>query len=353
VQLSPESKAYLGRAEVVLPQSSIAQLATYDVSQNVVLAAHLQRGTPVDQVRASKLDRCHSSHLLFESLFKLRLLLLPYACHSVSCLRCAVEKSAAYMQRALTTIDRIPPDSLDLRHIVFTVRNVPLGGLAEAIPNFLKAWRQLRRYPAWKEHVRGYLWNFEVTYNRKDASWHPHVHVLADGSYFHHSTISASWASFVARRNLYADPRHCVHISRVDVARGRDLHSAIHEATKYVLKPFNPRTPPTAMLELVDALRGPPNGDYIHPHKPPRYRLRGTAGTLRLRRPADVPAQYAMICSVGRLLTDRESPLWTDAAFAKEFMSALNRHSEQMPYLIRAYPMIADLIAADNPDHRR
>ncbi|GAJ14865.1 unnamed protein product, partial [marine sediment metagenome] len=115
---------------------------------------------------------------------KSKWMLIPLPCNKVACPRCARLRSIDFALRAA----RIPDlDRTELRWITFTIENPPPGQLGDTMDRMGKAFSLLRHNKsgeAWSRHVRGYIWGFEITYNAKADTWHPHYHVLYDGRYW-------------------------------------------------------------------------------------------------------------------------------------------------------------------------
>lgn len=64
---------------------------------------------------------------------------------------------------------------------------------------FFKAFRMLRRTDVWKRHVRGGVAVFEVKFNEKAQSWHPHLHLVIDGDFFPHKLLYAEWTRLIGK----------------------------------------------------------------------------------------------------------------------------------------------------------
>jgi len=78
------------------------------------------------------------------------------------------------------------------RFLTLTAPHVRLG-LAELIRAMQQAWARLRRDKAWRSHVDGGAAAWEITYNKRTGTWHPHLHALIDGRFFPHAAIREAW----------------------------------------------------------------------------------------------------------------------------------------------------------------
>jgi len=112
-----------------------------------------------------------------------------YRCRDRLCPTCARWRARETECRVLRAIDGA--DSL--RFITLTVRSDGRP-LAAQLDDLYRWFRALRARPEWKAHVRGAVATVEVTWSRRRQQWHPHLHVLADGSYWAQAEISAVWA---------------------------------------------------------------------------------------------------------------------------------------------------------------
>ncbi len=65
--------------------------------------------------------------------------------------------------------------------------------LRDQIKHLTTSFHELRRTPVWKKHVLGGVYVIEITFNLTEAQWHPHLHVIIDGTYFPHADLKAAW----------------------------------------------------------------------------------------------------------------------------------------------------------------
>ena len=93
----------------------------------------------------------------------------------------------------------------------------------------LRALRQdfakVRRTKLWKQHITGGAYTLEITLNEDTRLWHPHLHILADATYFPQKLL----------RRLWHDATGSAQI--VWVERIRDFEGAARELTKYIGEP--------------------------------------------------------------------------------------------------------------------
>lgn len=68
--------------------------------------------------------------------------------------------------------------------------------------------QKLRRTKVWKAHVRGGVMVGETKKNVARDSWHPHLHIIIDGTFFPHGLLHAEWKRIIGR-DCTADLRAC------------------------------------------------------------------------------------------------------------------------------------------------
>lgn len=131
-------------------------------------------------------------------------------------------------------VDKLREDGYDVLHVVLTVRNVRGSLLRDQITKMYKSFSSLTHEPAltgWKGSLRF----LEVSYNRDDKTYHPHLHVLVAvrASYFvSRYYVSQEKLVRLWRAALDLDYDPMVHIRKCDPR-------AILEVAKYCVKPFD------------------------------------------------------------------------------------------------------------------
>lgn len=79
----------------------------------------------------------------------------------------------------------------NLRYVVFAERNCT--DLAQGLASLYRAWGILRKTDWWKSQVKGSVVVLEVTYNRDDNTWHPHLNILFEGVYIPFQALNQAW----------------------------------------------------------------------------------------------------------------------------------------------------------------
>ena len=124
--------------------------------------------------------------------------------------------------------------------LTFTARNCKGEDLGKTVDNFLSGWRKLvHNYRDIRRALVGSFRSLEVTYNSREDTYHPHIHIVAavDKSYFKSGYISqAEWAA------AWADACGLDYIPITDVravrSRGKkcQIRKIVCEVAKYMVK---------------------------------------------------------------------------------------------------------------------
>jgi len=115
-------------------------------------------------------------------------ILQPGWCRDRLCPTCAARR--AY--RSKGQLLKITQSMNSVRFLTLTLRSSPRT-LAAAVDHLDKSFKRLRSSRIWSEHVKGGVAVLEVTWRADTRRWHPHLHVLVDGSFFPHSQLKSAW----------------------------------------------------------------------------------------------------------------------------------------------------------------
>jgi hypothetical protein len=130
------------------------------------------------------------------------------------------------------------------RQIILTVKSTDKP-LSVQLRFLRRAFSRLRRTPWWLRHVTGGAYTIEVTLNADTHQWHPHIHMIVDGSFIPVKELQTHWHRITAGSKV-------IWIS--DVTSRRD---SVMELCKYVGKPVaSDDWPATELCEYALAVRG-------------------------------------------------------------------------------------------------
>lgn len=117
--------------------------------------------------------------------------------------------------------------------------------LTDQINHLYLSFRQLRKTRLLKKNVSGGVWFFQITYNKKTETWHPHLHCLMSGKYVSLSKLSRLWLKITGTSKI------------VNIKSVYDYKSASHEVARYCARPSPVKDLPRAQrIELFTAMHG-------------------------------------------------------------------------------------------------
>lgn len=168
------------------------------------------------------------------------LAVLSSKCHDRFCLPCQTERSRAL---AVALVSHL--DGRTLRFITLTIKHSDQP-LANQLDHLGRHFRRLRATPLWRDHVDGGVAFIEVKRSRDRLTWHPHLHVIADGSYLPQSALAEAWHR-VTRTSYVVDIRSASNTARV-----------ARYVTAYAAKPMSYATTsdPDSLADAITSLRG-------------------------------------------------------------------------------------------------
>jgi len=152
--------------------------------------------------------RCNQNHTWAEA---------QNSCSCRLCPHCAHRRAGILVHR----IEALVEGKTDLRYVVLAEKNCK--NLKAGIDSLYEAWTSLRRSVRWKAKVKGAVCVLEVTYNKTNRTWHPHLNVLIEGEYFPFAELNFAWKKATEGKG------QTTHIQQAD-------EGTIRELLKYTLK---------------------------------------------------------------------------------------------------------------------
>lgn len=132
----------------------------------------------------------------------------------------------------------------DKRFVTLTIVNVPFDQLGKAIEqmkkDFYLCWKRLKR----KHGNTPALRKIEVTWNSKTDEYHPHFHILMNGS-MHSNFLVENWlqlnptASINAQQDVFANDNTIIELAKYVTKLWKDSDTIVDGHKKKVL-PFEP-----------------------------------------------------------------------------------------------------------------
>lgn len=161
-------------------------------------------------------------------------------CKSRWCTPCA-------NQRSRTMRDKIGKHvrGRTTRFLTLTVKNTS-ESLLSHINHLNESFRALRRTKAWKQAVEGGVAFLEIKQGQNAGFWHPHLHVIIEGTFLAKSTLVKLWHGITGDSYI------------VDIRAIRDGEAVTRYVTKYVTKPLESAVfrNPKKLVEAMKAIKG-------------------------------------------------------------------------------------------------
>lgn len=119
--------------------------------------------------------------------------------------------------------------------LTVTIRNCSAAELPKAVDDIMQGWRKMYRRKDVKEMTAGAIRTLEITYNRKNHSYHPHMHIIfaVHDSYFGRGYIKQEKWSQIWRECMNLDYNPVTDVRRIKQVTG---DKAYMEISKYVVK---------------------------------------------------------------------------------------------------------------------
>lgn len=163
-------------------------------------------------------------------------------CRDRLCPMCSWRKSLVTFSQLSDIMLRIDSttDGLVPIFLTLTMRNCVSSDLADCITLLLKSWSRMMNSKQNRRPFRiavGWFRALEITYNKKDGTWHPHIHaiLLVEPDYFEDPD------KYIDQREWEAEWQWALGVDykpRVDVRTIKGSQAkAIAEVAKYTVKP--------------------------------------------------------------------------------------------------------------------
>lgn len=172
-------------------------------------------------------------------------------CHDRFCLACAQEKQrrvASNLTRTLTERYELtdPAQKTDrVRFLTLTLRSTT-APLVDQIDRLYSCFGRFRHRKKILGSIRGGIAFLELTINRTTGLWHPHLHVLFEGSYLDKTLASITWKDVTGDSFI------------VDIRQIRSARHAAGYVAKYASKGLaaSVLNSHPHLVEAIKALRG-------------------------------------------------------------------------------------------------
>lgn len=149
-----------------------------------------------------------------------RLKIVASFCHDRFCKPCALTRSRLVVANLRGYL--VPKT---YRFLTLTLRS-DKETLTELIDKLYRCFRRLRSGPLCKGRLRGGIAFLEVQWMHDTQRWHPHLHVICEGTYLPKEQLKAEWLRITGDSYV------------VDIRSAGDLNVVTGYVTKYASKPM-------------------------------------------------------------------------------------------------------------------
>jgi len=250
--------------------------ARHDQNETLPEPAHNPKSGPWSSAARDRFDSCGTSGWVLQSNDEPpRYRVAVNRCRHRFCLPCARERGLLVSSNLREKLPKVP-----LRFITLTVKARD-ASLRDALDHLYGSFARLRRSKTWREHVKGGLAVAEVTWRPEKGRWHPHLHLIVQGSYFPQDTLRRAWLKATGDSFI------------VDIRAVRSLDEAARYLTAYLTKSLCKRVwrDQHRLCEAIQALHGRKLISCF-----------GTWSRLKLLEPISSDAEWHVVCSADRLL---------------------------------------------------
>ena len=120
--------------------------------------------------------------------------------------------------------------------MTLTVKNCRQEELTETINTIVDGFRRLTNRRTWKTTVTGAIRGLEVTYNEKENTFHPHIHILASVPADYFSQSAKKYITIEQLREWWTTSARLDYFVQVDIKAINQTDNAIAEVAKYSIK---------------------------------------------------------------------------------------------------------------------
>lgn len=241
----PETKAHdASKGLRTVNTAELRNAVTFRHSGWAVTRARVRRALAAGGGRLNRLeawDRCGSNHWLVRSVKDPSIYRIHAdMCRDRFCKPCASARSAMIAENLAGYMAQ-------RRHrlITLTLRSGHQP-LAQLLTLLYDSFRTLRRTELWRQRIRGGACFLEIKYNRDLERWHPHLHIIAEGSYIEQGHLAQAWHRITEHSHI------------VDVRLVKTTEQAARYVAKYASKPLSSSysNDHDTLCEAITALTG-------------------------------------------------------------------------------------------------
>lgn len=117
--------------------------------------------------------------------------------------------------------------------ITLTVKNCKDTELTNTINHLLQSFRRITNRKTWQKNFIGYVRGLEITYNAKENTYHPHIHILAVTSAEYYKS---DYVDLHTLRKWWTESANLDYFVQVNIEAVSDKNKAVAEVAKYAVK---------------------------------------------------------------------------------------------------------------------
>lgn len=120
--------------------------------------------------------------------------------------------------------------------MTLTIKNCSGEELSKTIDHILQSFNRLRNRKTWKKSVQGLIRGLEITYNKENNTFHPHIHMLVAVPEDYFSSENEKYITIEKLRNWWSESAKLDYFVQVDIRKVEKSDNAIAEVAKYSIK---------------------------------------------------------------------------------------------------------------------
>lgn len=160
-------------------------------------------------------------------------------CRERLCPMCQWRRSLKVFSQVSKVMDKTQQEQSELLplFLTLTVKNCSGDSLSATLDTIFRGWYELTKHRKIKRVVKGWFRALEITYNKEQDAFHPHIHsiIMVDKSYFKSKDYmeTQDWVQ-IWKKALKVDYEPICDIRKVKNTKGK--YKAVAEVAKYTLK---------------------------------------------------------------------------------------------------------------------
>lgn len=157
-------------------------------------------------------------------------------CRERLCFVCAWRRQARFMAQMFPVLDILSKRNYQFLFATLTIKNTKYDDLEDAINQIMRGYERLRHRRKIKRSWEGIVRSVELTYNQKENTFHPHMHLLIAVEKDYFSNVE-KYISQSELQRYWQESLNIGYSPIVDIRKVDSTEKASVETLKYALKP--------------------------------------------------------------------------------------------------------------------